>query len=58
MHTPYECTVTGPNLNNSENMLELDKKIGGGRGTRTPDRQIMILLLYRLSYPAIEEMQV
>lgn len=30
-------------------------EIGGERGTRTLDRQIMILLLYQLSYLAIKE---
>ena len=28
------------------------KKSGGGAGTRTPDQEIMILLLYQLSYTA------
>jgi hypothetical protein len=31
---------------------ELDYKYGGGAGTRTPDTEIMILLLYQLSYTA------
>ena len=31
-----------------------DSEIGGGAGTRTPDTEIMILLLYQLSYTARE----
>ena len=49
----YHCRRNSRNQNRSrEDTVWIGSDIGGGGGTRTPDRVIMIHLLYRLSYAA------